>query len=89
MKATAFSLSGKSIIQVTHEGNLYQPNTLITVEGCGETEIVKGILRMLQDDQCSECGKFNGLHGAVFHSSGSDGSGEVRGHYQMCSKGTK
>ena len=88
MKATAFSLSGKSIIQVTHEGNLHQPNTLITVEGRGETEIVKGILRMLQDDQCSECGKFNGLHGEVYHAAYSCG-GEVHGYYKMCSKGTK
>jgi hypothetical protein len=88
MKATAFSLSGKSIIQVTHEGNLHQPNTLITVEGRGETEIVKGILRMLQDDQCSECGKFNGLHGEVYHAIDSC-SGEVKCYYEMCSKGTK
>jgi hypothetical protein len=89
MKATLFSISEKSVIHTTHEGNIVFPNTQITVEGYGHSSIAAGILRMLQYDQCSECGKFNGLHGEVFHSSGSDGTGEVSGHYQMCSRGYK
>jgi hypothetical protein len=79
----AVEISGKTIIAVHHDGNLYQPNAVITVEGCGESGLVKGILRMVNESQCSECGKFNGLHGEVFHISDMN-NGEVNGVYKMC-----
>lgn len=70
--------------------NLAFPNVVIKIEGAFSDAIAKGILRMLNEDQCVNCGKFNGLHGEVFHqTSNGGGSGEVRGRYQMCPLGEK
>jgi hypothetical protein len=81
-------ISGKTVILVHNEGNLYKPDALITIEGCGESSLASGILRMVNESQCSECGKFNGLHGEVFHVTDMY-SGEVNGNYKMCSHGGK
>lgn len=68
--------------------NLGYPNTIIRIEGAFSDSIAKGVLRMLKEDQCPECGKFNGLHGDIYHvTSNGDGSGEVRGYYEGCPLG--
>jgi hypothetical protein len=63
-------------------------NGIITIEAPNPDSIADGIVKMINNNQCSECGKFNGLHGEVFHVTDSD-NGEVRGKYLMCSRGAK
>lgn len=60
-------------------------NGIITINGANSDSIAKGIARMINENQCIECGKFNGLHGDIFHATDSD-NGEVRGYYEKCSK---
>jgi hypothetical protein len=87
-KATLFETHESSMVLIVNDGNLAYPNTSVTIEGCNRSAIANGIVRMINENQCSECGKFNGLHGEVFHVTDMD-NGEVRGKYLMCSKGIK
>lgn len=86
MNAELLEVGEKTLVVSKPTGfNLHAPNVLITIEGAFQTGIAKGIVRMLNETQCSECGKFNGLHGEVFIKTGQDGGGEVHGHYSPCS----
>jgi hypothetical protein len=91
MNAEFVEVGNKFIVIAKATGaDLAFPNTLITIEGAGSSAIAKGIVRMLNESQCPECGKFNGLHGEVFHQTqNGDGTGEVRGRYLMCSHAEK
>lgn len=84
MNAEMFEVGHKAIVIAKPTGfNMAFANVMITIEGQFQSSIAKGILRMLNEDQCNVCGKFNGLHGEVFHVTGMD-NGEVNGHYKMC-----
>lgn len=85
MNAEFIQLTDKHIVIARPVGyNLAYPNILITVEGAMQSSIAKGIVRMLNEDQCPACGKFNGLHGEIYHATQQDSGGEVRGYYGMC-----
>lgn len=80
--------SDKTLVIAKPTSNLAFPNVLITIEGAMQSRIAKGIVRMLNERQCVECGKFNGLHGEIFHVTDMN-NGEVNGHYKMCPLGEK
>jgi hypothetical protein len=86
MNAEVVKVTDKYLVVAKPTGfNLAYPNVLVTVESnCFGSGIAEGIARMLNEDQCNVCGKFNGLHSEVFHPYASDGGGEVRGHYEKC-----
>jgi hypothetical protein len=89
MNAQVVQVSGGSYVLAQPTGfNLAFPNVVIKIEGAFSDSIAKGILRMLNEDQCVNCGKFNGLHGEVFHVTDMSG-GEVNGKYRMCPLGEK
>ena len=69
MNAELLEVGEKTLVVSKPTGfNLHAPNVLITIEGAFQTGIAKGIVRMLNETQCSECGKFNGSRkGGDFH----------------------
>lgn len=92
MNAQVVQMSGSTnyVLAQPTGFNLAYPNVVIKIEGPFSDSIARGILRMLNEDQCADCGKFNGLHGEIFYqTSNGDGSGEVRGVYKMCPLGDK
>jgi hypothetical protein len=58
-------------------------NAIITINSAFSESLALGIKRMIEQDQCPVCGKFNGLHGEIYHIDSMD-NGEVRGVYVMC-----
>lgn len=89
MNAESICIGGKTLVIAKPMGfNLAYPEVVVTIEGAFQDGIAKGIVRMLNEDQCANCGKFNGLHGEIFHQTSSD-NGEVRGRYEMCPLGSK
>lgn len=61
----------------------FDHGAVITVNSMNSESLAKGIARMINEEQCVVCGKFNGLHGEVFYPTSSD-NGEVRGTYRIC-----
>jgi hypothetical protein len=86
--AEIVELGHSTVVVLKHEGNSCYPNTVITIDGHGNRTLAVGIVKMFMDNQCPECGKFNGQHGEVFHVTDMN-NGEVNGNYKMCSHGGK
>jgi hypothetical protein len=95
LKAQIIPMRGDTVVVITTKGpedtaNYSNDcwNTVITVQGFFSRSMADGIKRMIDEDQCPVCGKFNGLHGEIYNIDSMD-NGEVRGHYTMCERGKK
>lgn len=88
MNAEIVELGGDTCLVVAKPTGfrLAYPNVVIKIEGAFSSAIAKGVVRMLNENQCANCGKFNGLHGEIFHVTDMD-NGEVNGRYEMCPLG--
>jgi hypothetical protein len=75
----------KAVVVVSTERE--SESAIITVSSGNSRGLAEGIARMINQSQCSVCGKFNGLHGEVFHGTGQSGGGEVTGYFKMCPVG--
>jgi hypothetical protein len=81
---------GVSVIMVGNNVTDCSKNIVINIQSGRADSIADGIIRMLNEDQCPVCGKFNGLHGEVSFGGYSDGFGSVVGtQYQMCPNAKK
>lgn len=87
MKAEIIELRGDTSVVIVK--GILDHGTVITVNSLRCRIIAEGIARMLNEDQCPVCGKFNGLHGEVFTKTGQSGGGEVDGYYKICPNGPK
>jgi hypothetical protein len=94
MKAEIIALrSGDRVVTVTGKGDPSNctgetETLLITINGFQAQSVAEGIKRMIDQDQCPACGKFNGLHGETYNVTSMD-NGEVRGHHEICAMGKK
>jgi hypothetical protein len=88
MKAEKFKTFYGTVFVAVHtdgEGFAQADHVMITIDGGTADILADGIVRMINERQCSECGRFNGLHGEIHVVTGY-GNGTVEGFYRRCSK---
>lgn len=83
MKAEKIELRCDTTVVVIKDDG-YAENTVINIHGIRGSSMADGIIRMINENQCPACGKFNGLHGEIYIKTGQDGAGGVEGYYTMC-----
>lgn len=81
-------LTGPTYVIVRGTTGVYEfnPDQVITIEGSQRSSIADGIVKMINESQCLECGQFNGLHGSVYVKNFQGPGGEVSGRFVDCSK---
>lgn len=83
MKAEKVELRCDTTVVVI-KGDSYGENVVININGIYSSNLADGIVRMINENQCRACGKFNGLHGEIYIKTVQDGFGSVEGYYAMC-----